>query len=148
MTLDKYKLDKIIYKWVEKNYGESEALEPSWSIVALANHIAEHYDKPLKEEPQPYELILLVRQDMTLKELDVLHDIVMKYFEDGDTWKRWENDGIKRLAYDIQGETHAGYFWVEGSLKNSKKVKLAKFLDNDPRILRYLLVNQVKPKGM
>lgn len=147
MKLDKYKLDKIIYKWVEKNYGESEALEPSWSIVELANHIAEQYDKPLEEEAEPYELTLLVRQDMSLKELDVLHNIIMKHFEDGDTWKKWENDGVKRLAYSIKGETHAGYFWVEGYMKRSEMLKLERFLENDDHVLRHLLVNVTKPKG-
>lgn len=140
MKLDKYKLDKIIFHWVEKNYGRNEAVEPSWSIVQLANHIAEEYDKPLEEKAEPYELTLLVRQDMTLKEMNVLHDIIMKYFEDGNAWKKWQNDGVKKLAYKIQGETHAGYFWVEGSLKKTKAVKLEKVLDNDPHVLRFLLV--------
>lgn len=83
MTLDKYKLDKIIFKWVEKNYGDSEAQDPSWSIVELANHIAEQYNKPLEEEPKPFELTMLVKQDTSLKELGVLHDVVMQYFDDG-----------------------------------------------------------------
>lgn len=43
MTLDKYKLDKIIYEWVKRNYGESEAQDPSWSIAELANEIANKY---------------------------------------------------------------------------------------------------------
>lgn len=41
--LDKYKLDKIIFEWVKRMFGESEALDPSWSIVELANEIANEY---------------------------------------------------------------------------------------------------------
>lgn len=148
MTLDNIKLNNIICKWVEKNYGRSEVEDPSWDINTLANHIAEQYDKPLEEKAEPYELTLLVRQDMPLKELDVLHSIIMKYSEDGDMWKHWENDGIKKLVYKIKGETHAGYFWVEGSLKDTEKLALVKVLDTNPYILRYLLVNQTKPKGV
>lgn len=140
MKLDNVKLNNIICRWVKRNYGESEVEDPSWDIDTLADHIAEQYDKPLEEKAEPYELTLLVRQDISLKELDVLHDIIMKHFEDGDAWKRWENDGIKKLLYSIKGETYAGYFWVEGSLKHSKMVKLEKILSTDSHVLRYLLI--------
>lgn len=36
------RLSKIIYEWVKKNFGESEADDPSWSIEALAHELAEH----------------------------------------------------------------------------------------------------------
>lgn len=32
---------KIIYNWVEDNFGESEANDPSWDIKALAKHLSE-----------------------------------------------------------------------------------------------------------
>lgn len=140
MKLDNVKLNNIICKWVEKNFGMSEVEDPSWDIGELADHIAEQYDKPLEEKAEPYELTLLVRQDMSLKELGVLHNIIMKHFENGDSWKRWENNGIKKLFYSIKGETYAGYFWAEGSLKNTEKLALVKVLDTNPYILRYLLV--------
>lgn len=38
----KHYIDKIIYEWVKENFGESEAQDPSWSIVELANEIAKH----------------------------------------------------------------------------------------------------------
>lgn len=31
---------KTIYEWVAKNFGESEAEDPSWSIKALAHDLA------------------------------------------------------------------------------------------------------------
>lgn len=32
---------EIIYNWVEDNFGESEANDPSWDIKALAKHLSE-----------------------------------------------------------------------------------------------------------
>lgn len=52
MKLDNLKLYNIIYKWVEENFGISEAEDPSWNIDVLANHIAEQYDKPLEEKAE------------------------------------------------------------------------------------------------
>lgn len=32
-------MEKAIYDWVEENFGESEAKDPSWDIHALAEHL-------------------------------------------------------------------------------------------------------------
>lgn len=37
------KIEGIIYEWVKRNYGESEAQDPSWNIVELANEIVNKY---------------------------------------------------------------------------------------------------------
>lgn len=39
----KDKIEKIIYEWVKKNFGESEANDPSWSIVELAKELEKHF---------------------------------------------------------------------------------------------------------
>lgn len=36
---------KFLYNWVKKNFGKSEADEPSWSIEALAHDLADEYAK-------------------------------------------------------------------------------------------------------
>lgn len=36
---------KFLYEWVKKNFGESEADDPSWSIGALAHDLADEYWK-------------------------------------------------------------------------------------------------------
>lgn len=36
---DKSLIEQVIYKWVLDNFGESEADDPSWSIVELAKEI-------------------------------------------------------------------------------------------------------------
>jgi hypothetical protein len=44
---------EFLTEWVKKNYGESEADEPSWSIEALAHDLADKFWK-VKEQ---YDLI-------------------------------------------------------------------------------------------
>ena len=39
MNIEK-ELHKFLYEWVSKNFGESEAEDPSWSIEALAHDLA------------------------------------------------------------------------------------------------------------
>lgn len=39
------KLNKFIYNWVAKNFGTSEANDPSWSIKALAHDLADEFFK-------------------------------------------------------------------------------------------------------
>ena len=41
----KKQFEKIIYNWVKKNFGESEAEDPSWDIEALAEELAKHFKK-------------------------------------------------------------------------------------------------------
>ena len=41
---------KFLYEWVKKNFGESEADDPSWSIEALAHDLREEYLKIRERE--------------------------------------------------------------------------------------------------
>lgn len=41
---------KFLYEWVKKNFGESEADDPSWSIDALAHDLREEYVKIKERE--------------------------------------------------------------------------------------------------
>ena len=41
---------KFLYEWVKKNFGESEADDPSWSIEALAHDLASEYVKIKDQE--------------------------------------------------------------------------------------------------
>lgn len=42
MDIEK-ELKKFLYEWVKKNFGESEADDPSWSITALAHDLRQEY---------------------------------------------------------------------------------------------------------
>lgn len=41
---------KFLYEWVKKNFGESEADDPSWSIEALAHDLRDEYIKIKERE--------------------------------------------------------------------------------------------------
>lgn len=41
---------KFLYEWVKKNFGQSEADDPSWSIKALAHDLADEYIKIKERE--------------------------------------------------------------------------------------------------
>ena len=38
-------LKKFLHEWVKKNFGESEADDPSWNIDDLAHALKEEFDK-------------------------------------------------------------------------------------------------------
>lgn len=40
--------NKEIYDWVAKNFGESEADDPSWNIEALSAHLASELLKKVR----------------------------------------------------------------------------------------------------
>lgn len=42
--------NKFLYEWVKKNFGESEADDPSWSIEALAHDLVDEYIKIKERE--------------------------------------------------------------------------------------------------
>lgn len=50
----KERLQTIIYEWVKKNFGESEADEPSWSIEALAEELADNFHLLFWEQELEY----------------------------------------------------------------------------------------------
>ena len=42
--------NKFLYEWVKKNFGQSEADDPSWSIEALAHDLVDEYIKIKERE--------------------------------------------------------------------------------------------------
>lgn len=49
MNIEK-EFKKFLYEWAKKNFGESEADDPSWSIEALAHDLREEYIKIKERE--------------------------------------------------------------------------------------------------
>lgn len=45
-------IENVIYKWVSDNFGESEADDPSWNIMRLAQYLNEQLfpDQELSDE--------------------------------------------------------------------------------------------------
>lgn len=88
-----------------------------------------------------YELTMLFKTELepvleqTLKKI---RKTIEKY--DGKILKE-ENDGKKRLAYSINGEEYAIYYYMELNLVNA--LDISRELNVNEDILRYLLVRQV-----
>ena len=100
-------LKKYIYEWVKKNFGESEADDPSWSIEALAKDLAEEFWK-LKEE---YDLINIMDDvkyvaeemlgiDLTPKQLGA---IAQKY-RFSESYCAMDEEAIKYYIETYKGE--------------------------------------------
>lgn len=86
-----------------------------------------------------YELTVLANPDENQDEIiEETSELLENYGE----IKEFANDGKKRLAYEINGLSFAYYYmWTIGGIKDSKEaMEISKKLDNDERIIRYLLV--------
>lgn len=83
-----------------------------------------------------YELTILVRQEENL--IDVLEDLerltTKVYVSDIQTYKR--------LAYPIQGEEFADYYYLELEMPERNCSMVSHYLDVKNKVLRYLLVKK------
>lgn len=85
-----------------------------------------------------YELSVLSYKDIDQAELK--HRILDKINEVGGVITDYEADGVKRLAYSINGEESAYYSFYTIRLPQDAPVKLSSWLNITDEVLRYLLV--------
>ena len=87
-----------------------------------------------------YELSVLFHPDLEMN-LDPALDKVKKIIESaGGKITKEENDGKKRLAYSINGQDFAVYYFIDLSLPADAPVKISSTLNITDEVLRYLLV--------
>lgn len=87
-----------------------------------------------------YELTVLFHPDLEMN-LDPAIDKVKKLVEsNGGKITKEENDGKKRLAYSINGQDFAVYYYLDLSLPADAPLKISSTLNITEEILRYLLV--------
>ncbi len=87
-----------------------------------------------------YELTVLIHPDLEMN-LDPALDKVRKTVESaGGKITKEENDGKKRLAYSINGQDFAVYYYLDLSLPADAPLKISSTLNITEEILRYLLV--------
>ena len=87
-----------------------------------------------------YELTVLFHPDLEMN-LDPAIDKVKKLIEsNGGKIIKEENDGKKRLAYSINGQDFAVYYYLDLSLPADAPLKISSTLNITEEILRYLLV--------
>lgn len=133
---------KSIEKWVGRNYGSQEVEDPSWNITALARCIAKELDKKINSTmPKPnHELTVLLREDADKDEaIEKLKTLIENK---GGMIVKTEDNGVKRLAYAIQGQEKARYIYFDIILPQNKASDLSSVLNITDTVLRYLLVRK------
>lgn len=86
-----------IYKWVKKNFGESEAEDPSWSIEALAEEIYFHR----------WEIYEAVKEDYTIEDIErIAEDKGVKLTKDQvnralHMYEKTEDYNLEQLDYIV-----------------------------------------------
>ena len=87
-----------------------------------------------------YELTVLIHPDLEMN-LDAatnkIKDLIAK---NGGKIAKEENDGKKRLAYPIQGQDFAVYYYYELELPAEAPAKISATLNITDEVLRHLLV--------
>lgn len=92
------RLEKIIYNWVEENFGKSEAADPSWSIKELAKELAKH----------KWEIRSMVQEEYDLEDIDdVADDLGVKLTKDEKSfalhrYRKIEDSNLETLEYIIK----------------------------------------------
>ena len=87
-----------------------------------------------------YELTVLFHPDREMN-LDPALDKIKKIIEqNGGKITKEENEGKKRLAYPIDGQNFAIYYYIDLSLPAEAPAKLSSVFNITDEVLRYLLV--------
>lgn len=97
-------LERIIYKWVADNFGESEADDPSWDIKSLAQEIARHKHEIYHEQEFEYvkeDVEYVANEIMGVKLTDKeLYAIADKYMNS----ESYAEADIESIEYYIEME--------------------------------------------
>lgn len=83
-----------------------------------------------------YELTVLTPETASELDIEQVERVIRRYGEIG---KR-EDEGIKRLAYPINGHDKARYLYYEINMPQGKPQELSSVLNTNDMVLRYLLV--------
>ena len=83
-----------------------------------------------------YELTILVDEIASQEVIDGLTKKIKRYGKR----VKFEDDGVKRLAYPIRNHEKARYLYYTLDLENDVPFKLSSNLNIDDDVIRYLLV--------
>lgn len=135
-------IQATISHWVGKNFGSQELDNPSWNIEALSSYLARELGKRESKLKglMPYELTVLFRTDCD--ESSALAEVERIIKQYGGEIINEENDGKKRLAYKIQNEEFAIYYYLDIMIPSDAPAKLSSWLNLEDEVLRYLLVRK------
>jgi small subunit ribosomal protein S6 len=89
-----------------------------------------------------YELTVVFHPDLEMN-LDPALDKVRKLIEqNGGKITKEENDGKKRLAYPIEGQEFAVYYYFNVNLPAEAPAKISSVLNITDEVIRHLLVRE------
>lgn len=84
------------------------------------------------------ELTILIHKDINLQnELPIIEAYLSKI---GAVIMKTENDGLKRLAYPVNGEEEAKYYFYKLDIPANKFRELSEWLGTRESVLRHLLI--------
>lgn len=87
-----------------------------------------------------YELTILVDEIASQEVIDGLTKKIKRYGKR----VKFEDDGVKRLAYPIRNHEKARYLYYTLDLENDVPYKISSHLNIDDDVIRYLLVRVSK----
>ncbi|MBR3253807.1 30S ribosomal protein S6 [Candidatus Saccharibacteria bacterium] len=94
-----------------------------------------------------YELTVVFHPDLEMN-LDPALDKVKKLIEqNGGKITKEENDGKKRLAYSVNGQDFAVYYYFNVNLPAEAPAKISSVLNITDEVLRFLLVREDELKA-
>lgn len=98
--------NEFLYEWVKKNFGQSEADDPSWSIKALAHDLAEKYwDVRHKHELENIkDDILMVATDNNISLTENEAYIIACKYETSESYCAPDRESIKYFINHFKGE--------------------------------------------
>ena len=89
-----------------------------------------------------YEVSILAKKETSFEDVNSFIEKAIKSV--GGEIKSVEDDGVKNLAFDIQGESKARYVFYEAELPDTKSIscinKLYSKFNLEKNIMRYLIV--------
>lgn len=104
--------------------------------MKLTHELSVLYRTDTNEKDSTYDTGML-RHELSCFDIDII---------------KYEDEGTKRLAFEIKDQEYAGYLYFEYEVDDFKASRMAKaisdVLNKDYFVLRHLLVNQPKPKGV
>lgn len=84
-----------------------------------------------------HELTVIVPEMATKLDIEELERLILTYATE---IGKKEDDGVKRLAYSIQGKDKGHYLYYEINLPYGKPQELSSKLNINDTVMRYLLV--------
>ena len=89
-----------------------------------------------------YELTVMIHPDLEMNLEPTTDKVKALIEENGGNITKESNEGRKRMAYGIQGQEYAIYYYYEVELPPAAPAKLSSVFNITDEVIRYLLVTE------